>query len=209
MTSHAEMFSDTIGLKTLAFVQKPITKRVVFRCLETAVFENKENISISFKGLKGSEYFLLDDIWVPSGHLVSPARLTLSLRLAYYLCSKEPDIVEQKAVVAQKKKIDKITNLKLKKKKLKEFEYKSEVGTRIGNAIRLNATKETQAENKDKSNASGKTRKMVTPHVRGAHWSHRWHGSKDNKELQPCFIAPTFVNPHLGEIDEVKQAVKV
>lgn len=72
VTSHAEMFSDTIGLKTLAFVQKPITKRVVFRCLETAILENEGNISISFKGLKGSEYFLLDDIIyaVAEGHYV-------------------------------------------------------------------------------------------------------------------------------------------
>lgn len=72
VTSHTEMLSDTIGLKTLAFVQKPVTERVVFRCLETAILENEGNISISFKGLKGSEYFLLDDIIyaVADGHYV-------------------------------------------------------------------------------------------------------------------------------------------
>lgn len=72
VTNHPESQPDTIGLKALTFVTKPVSERIVFRCLETAISENSENVSLSFKGLNGSLVIPVDGIISVSaeGHYV-------------------------------------------------------------------------------------------------------------------------------------------
>jgi len=123
------------------------------------------------------------------------------MNFAYYLCSINADIKDDKNT----QKIESIKNPKIKAKRMKNNEYKSEVGVRIGNTIRFNK-KETKVRLSNNDSVAFE-RKPVTPHIRGAHWSHRWHGHGDDKVLKPCFIEPTFVNLDKGEIDEVRQKV--
>ena len=128
------------------------------------------------------------------------------INFSYYLCSTEADITNNEKTQSIVNKIEHIKNPKIKEKRMKDFEYKSEVGTRIGKRIRLSEHKKDISLPSVNTNPSI-SRKPMAPHIRGAHWSHRWHGHGDEKVLKPCFIEPTFINLHLGEIDEVKQTV--
>ena len=82
VTSHIECQSETIGLKTLSFVVKPLPESIVFKCLQTAISENSENIKLSFKGMNGPIIYLIEDIifvtaeghyvrlWTNNGHIL-------------------------------------------------------------------------------------------------------------------------------------------
>lgn len=62
VTSHKESKWDTIDLKTLAFLEKPIDRIGVEMCLRTVIRENRENIDISFKTVRGEYFMKLDEI---------------------------------------------------------------------------------------------------------------------------------------------------
>lgn len=62
VTSHKELKWETVDLKTLAFLEKPLARIGVETCLKTVIRENRENINISYKTLKGTGYIRLDQI---------------------------------------------------------------------------------------------------------------------------------------------------
>ena len=62
VTSHKELRWETIDLKTLAFLEKPVDRIGVETCLKTVVRENRENIDVSFKTVDGDCYLKLDQI---------------------------------------------------------------------------------------------------------------------------------------------------
>ncbi|MBO4398520.1 MAG: response regulator transcription factor [Lachnospiraceae bacterium] len=62
VTSHKELKWDTVDLKTLAFLEKPIDRLGVETCLKTILRENRENIDISYKMLKGTGHIRLDQV---------------------------------------------------------------------------------------------------------------------------------------------------
>ncbi|MCR5459511.1 MAG: LytTR family DNA-binding domain-containing protein [Acetatifactor sp.] len=62
VTSHKELKWETIDLKTLAFMEKPIERIGVETCVKTVLRENKENIDISLKTVDGDYYLKLDQI---------------------------------------------------------------------------------------------------------------------------------------------------
>ncbi|MBO4696175.1 MAG: response regulator transcription factor [Lachnospiraceae bacterium] len=62
MTSHKELKWETVDLKTLAFLEKPIDRIGVETCIKTVLRENRENIDISFKTFKGPGFIRLDRI---------------------------------------------------------------------------------------------------------------------------------------------------
>lgn len=62
VTSHKELKWDTIDLKTLAFLEKPIDQIGVETCLRTVIRENRENIDIAFKTIDGERFIKLDEI---------------------------------------------------------------------------------------------------------------------------------------------------
>ena len=62
VTSHKELKWDTIDLKTLAFLEKPIDQIGVETCIRTVLRENQENINIDIKTVEGVCYLNLDQI---------------------------------------------------------------------------------------------------------------------------------------------------
>ncbi len=62
VTSHKELKWETIDLKTLAFLEKPLEKAGVETCIKTVLRENRENIEISYRTLKGAGHILLDEV---------------------------------------------------------------------------------------------------------------------------------------------------
>lgn len=62
VTSHKELKWDTVDLKTLAFLEKPLDPMGVETCLKTVVRENQENIDISYKTIQGIDHIRLDRI---------------------------------------------------------------------------------------------------------------------------------------------------
>lgn len=62
MTSHKELKWETVDLKTLAFLEKPLDRIGVETCIKTVLRENRENIDISFKTFKGTGFIRLDRI---------------------------------------------------------------------------------------------------------------------------------------------------
>ena len=62
VTSHEELKWDTIDLKTLAFLPKPVEQGGVVKCLETVIRESIENIDVSIKTIDGDCYLKLDEI---------------------------------------------------------------------------------------------------------------------------------------------------
>ncbi len=62
VTSHEELKWDTIDLKTLAFLEKPVSAVGIEKCLKTTIRENRENIDISFRSLDGNINMKLDEI---------------------------------------------------------------------------------------------------------------------------------------------------
>lgn len=62
ITSHKELKWETVDLKTLAFLEKPLDRVGVETCLRTVIRENRENINISFRSLKGPDCIRLDRI---------------------------------------------------------------------------------------------------------------------------------------------------
>ncbi|MBO4751034.1 MAG: response regulator transcription factor [Lachnospiraceae bacterium] len=62
VTSHKELRWDTIDLKTLAFLEKPIDEVGVQTCLRTMIRENTENIDIFYKTADGCNSIKLDQI---------------------------------------------------------------------------------------------------------------------------------------------------
>ena len=62
VTSHKELRWDTIDLKTLAFLEKPIERIGVETCIKTVLRENRENIDIFYKTIKGDGHVRLDRV---------------------------------------------------------------------------------------------------------------------------------------------------
>ena len=62
VTSHKELKWETIDLKTLAFLEKPVDRIGVETCLKTVIRENGENIDVSLKTVDGDCYLKLDQI---------------------------------------------------------------------------------------------------------------------------------------------------
>lgn len=61
-SSHTEYAIDTIDMKTLAFLNKPLTYEGVKKCLDIAIRENEENISATFTLMDGKRDVVLSDI---------------------------------------------------------------------------------------------------------------------------------------------------
>ncbi len=61
-SSHGEQRLDTIDMKTLAFLDKPLSYEGVKKCLEIAIAENARNISATFTLLDGKKDFKLSEI---------------------------------------------------------------------------------------------------------------------------------------------------
>ena len=59
VTSHRELKWETVDLKTLAFLEKPLERIGVETCIKTVIRENRENVNISYKTLKGTGYIRL------------------------------------------------------------------------------------------------------------------------------------------------------
>lgn len=62
VTSHKELKWDTVDLKTLAFLEKPLERAGVETCIRTVLRENRENIDISYKTLQGTGFIRLDRV---------------------------------------------------------------------------------------------------------------------------------------------------
>ena len=62
VTSHKELKWETIDLKTLAFLEKPLEKAGVETCIKTVLRENRENIEICYKTFKGTGHVRLDEV---------------------------------------------------------------------------------------------------------------------------------------------------
>ena len=61
-SNHGEQRLDTIDLKTLAFLDKPLPYEGVKRCLQIAIKENNENISAFFTLIDGKKSIELSEI---------------------------------------------------------------------------------------------------------------------------------------------------
>ncbi len=115
------------------------------------------------------------------------------MQFAYYLCTPEPDVYETNETKRSIKRVEKL------KKNANNIEYKYKIGSRIGARIRLGKV----ASNDVGEAVEYSKGTMKCPHVRAAHWTHVWCGSKGNQHIEPRFIEVTFVNYSLGNIDEV------
>jgi len=62
-SSHPEQRLDTIDMKTLAFLDKPLSYVGVKKCLSIAIRENEENIRVTFTMLDGKKEVELSDIF--------------------------------------------------------------------------------------------------------------------------------------------------
>lgn len=62
VTSHKELKWETIDLKTLAFLEKPLDRVGVETCIRTVIRENRDNIDISYKTFQGTDHIRLDRI---------------------------------------------------------------------------------------------------------------------------------------------------
>jgi len=62
VTSHKEFKWETVDLKTLAFLEKPLDRVGVETCIKTVIRENRENIDISYRTLQGIGYIPLDRV---------------------------------------------------------------------------------------------------------------------------------------------------
>lgn len=62
VTCHKEFQWNTIDLKTLAFMEKPIDPVGVEKCLRTAIRESRSNVVISYKTNGGEGFIKLDQI---------------------------------------------------------------------------------------------------------------------------------------------------
>jgi len=61
-SSHVEHMIDTIDIKTLAFLNKPLQREGVEKCLDIAIRESEQNVSIAFKVLDGNKSVKLGDL---------------------------------------------------------------------------------------------------------------------------------------------------
>lgn len=94
VTSHKELKWDTIDLKTLAFLEKPIDEVGVQTCLRTMVRENTENIDVFYKTVEGSGCIKLDEI------------LFIQAKGNYVvICSKEEEITGYDSIKAMETQI--------------------------------------------------------------------------------------------------------
>lgn len=62
VTSHRELKWETVDLKTLAFLEKPLEVVGIETCIKTVIREKAENIDVSFKTVKGVGYIPLERI---------------------------------------------------------------------------------------------------------------------------------------------------
>ena len=62
VTSHRELKWETVDLKTLAFLEKPLDRVGIETCVKTVMREKQENIEISYKTIKGISTIPVDQI---------------------------------------------------------------------------------------------------------------------------------------------------
>ena len=62
VSSHDEYRWDTLDLKTLTFLEKPVEEAVVERCLKAVLREHNANIDLSIRTMDGECHFKLEDI---------------------------------------------------------------------------------------------------------------------------------------------------
>lgn len=114
------------------------------------------------------------------------------LQAMTYLCSKQPDIIENPEQQRIYKKPTKVRN------KYSEIR-KWDVGIRIGTAFR-------QQRKQNQSVSNGHTGSKKRPHVRRAHW-HRYRTGKGRMNLELRWIEPVFIGNPKDNV-ATKHAVK-
>lgn len=62
VSSHEELRWDTLDIKTLAYVNKPIEEIPIQQCIKAAIRENEKNKTILVNTLAGDHYLRVDDI---------------------------------------------------------------------------------------------------------------------------------------------------
>lgn len=61
-SSHSEQRLDTIDMKTLAFLDKPLSYEGIKKCLQITITENTQNICATFTSLQGKKSVRLSEI---------------------------------------------------------------------------------------------------------------------------------------------------
>ena len=62
VSSHTDLRYSTMDITVLAFIDKPVEYLPVSKCLEIAIKENKDNLSVRLNGMKGPLSFKVEDI---------------------------------------------------------------------------------------------------------------------------------------------------
>lgn len=127
---------------------------------------------------------------------------TIVLHTLMYLGSSEPDLVENATTKQTYKPRKQGSPIKNKFSEVQMFD----VGFKYGAAFRKKL-KEYNIQRKDISFIDAeheKTRKSPAPHIRCAHWAHRWAGPKTDQYLKLVWIEPCFVG--FGDIEKTDTA---
>ena len=112
VTSHKELQWDTVDLKTLAFLEKPIVVAGVQSCLRTAIRENMENIDVIYKTADGSSCIKLDQI------------IFIQAKGNYVvICSKEKEITGYDSIKDLEKQITGTTMMRTHKSYLANLQH--------------------------------------------------------------------------------------
>jgi DNA-binding LytR/AlgR family response regulator len=62
VSNHMDLRYSTMDITVLAFIDKPVAYLPVSKCLEVAIKENKENLTIRFNAMQGYAFFQIEDI---------------------------------------------------------------------------------------------------------------------------------------------------
>ncbi len=62
VSSHEEFRWDTLDLKTLSFLEKPVGEKLIEKCLKAVLREHKENVNIPVRTIDGECRFKVEDI---------------------------------------------------------------------------------------------------------------------------------------------------
>lgn len=112
VTNHKELQWDTVDLKTLAFLEKPIVVAGVQSCLRTAIRENMENIDVIYKTADGSSCIKLDQI------------IFIQAKGNYVvICSKEKEITGYDSIKDLEKQITGTTMMRTHKSYLANLQH--------------------------------------------------------------------------------------
>lgn len=62
VSNHLDLRYSTMDITVLAFIDKPVQYLPVSKCLEIAIKENKDNLTVRFNAMKGHVSFQIEDI---------------------------------------------------------------------------------------------------------------------------------------------------